>query len=114
MFDYVVCERKLKGSPNVSEWQTKCTPSQYMETYKINKDGKLWFLKVERRYKRDKSRVIGGYFERISEEWVECHDFTGSINFYGHDQSGKWWEVIGLFEDGKLVKSPKVVKGKEQ
>lgn len=44
MFDYIVCEYPLPGveHPEQYEWQTKDTPRQFLDYYRIDAEGQLW------------------------------------------------------------------------
>jgi hypothetical protein len=86
MFDYLICEMPLPDYPDfdkVYTFQTKCTPSQCMTTYKINKDGSLFVKKSEQKWVEDDS-LVGGHMEETDVKWVVCDNYTGQIVFYDY------------------------------
>lgn len=85
MFDNIICEHKLPGSPNVKEWQTKDTPDQYLSKYTITKDGCL---------NQDGKPL----------------DYTREIHFYGIDQAGRYREYRATFLHGNLVEKIKEIR----
>lgn len=93
LFDYVNCKYPLPvDGSNEREYQTKDTPSQYMDRYEIREDGQLWFI------------------EHGAEKPVFC-PMTGEIRFYtsvGHrpylrkGESDGWIEFSSYFVNGIL------------
>ncbi len=49
MFDYLICESPLlpQEHQSVAVWQTKDTPSQFLETYRISPDNRLIWEEVK-------------------------------------------------------------------
>lgn len=105
MFDYVTCQYPLEPLiANTFEFQTKDTPAQYLDRYKIDADGKLWhqlYDVVDRSDHNAKGwRRMVGLMTRINEHW-ERDEFTGEIRFYGGP--GKdWYEYSAYFVRGQL------------
>ena len=106
MFDNIKCEYPLPYIPQgiIDAWgdditfQTKDTPNQCLNLYKIGSDGKLYEQKVEGYWKDlellnentaaddTKEKPFGWFsplskYHETSREWVEIA-FNGSINFY--------------------------------
>ena len=84
------------------EYQTKDTPAQMLDNYKIE-NGQLWHENYECEWVKDESRFGGGYIKQFNQRWELCSDFDGVIRFY-RDDGGKWIEYKTVFIDGKLVK----------
>jgi hypothetical protein len=112
MFDNIICEYPLPGNPAVSEWQTKDTPTQYLDTYIIAADGQLWHEVYDVEDKSDPNatgwRRAAGCMTRVNQRREPVSDFRGSIDFYGDDAAGVWWEFSALFDDGKLLNMKKL------
>lgn len=128
MFDQIVCKYPLPIVwANELEYQTKDTPSQFMDNYEIREDGTLWHedYRIEDRSagskwlaeNPDKTRAdlpedlkgfngMSGILTHIPLGWNRIDDFLGEIRFYtslGSDHSG-WIEWSGYFEHGQLVR----------
>lgn len=122
MFDYIICEYPINAPDTVKEWQTKDTPAQYLETYKIDAQGNLWFLKVKREF-RDNGKPgidkLTGCMHKISEEWVKESNFRDAIEFYGGETINgkedlrKWWKYSAFFDDGKIINIKPICEGKQ-
>lgn len=86
LFDYLICEMPLPDYPDfdkVYTFQTKCTPSQCMTTYKILEDGRLFVKKAKHKWIKNDS-LVGGYMQEVDVEWVLCDHYTGQIVFYDY------------------------------
>lgn len=107
MFDYLRCEYPLPvDGANELEYQTKDTPSQFLENYKIEKDGTLSYesCRYEDRSDQTLSGImrLAGMMTRIVEGWEKVC-FTGEIRFYTTiEEDAKWIEFSSYFVDGKL------------
>jgi hypothetical protein len=99
------------------EYQTKDTPSQLLDNYKIeqNQDDGHWYLWHEEYdvdWIDDADRFGGGYMKQYNQRWVCCHDFDGEIRFYRHAlesqqkswEQNAWIEYKALFMDGRMLK----------
>lgn len=103
MFDYIT----YKGV----EYQTKDTPSQMIDNYKIEQDQTsghwmLWYEQYDAKWIDDDSSMgfFGGYMDRENIRWVCCEDFDGVIDFYTSDKKDGWIEYRALFMDGRMIK----------
>jgi hypothetical protein len=104
MFDYIICEYDI-DAPSGIEWQTKDTPSQYLDRYKIAADGKMWFEDYDTADLSDPNdpEDFIGCMSKINERWIEKPDFRGEVRFYGSDEQGQWWEYSALFDNGIII-----------
>jgi len=119
MFDYLMCEYPIDAPENVKQWQTKDTPSQYLDQYKIDAQGSLWHYTNERLLPGVKG--LGRVKVRTEFEWVKLEDFRGEICFSGFevingkDDYEKLWEYSALFDDGRIINikriSPAAIDG---
>ena len=102
MFDYI----NYKGE----EYQTKDTPNQMIDNYKIETDQEsgqeqLWVEEYECEYVKDEEHLLGGYFKQFNQRWVRCDNYDGLIRFYRPgDDKNTWIEYKALFMDGKIIK----------
>ena len=100
MFDYMHYESK--------EYQTKDTPSQFLDHYKIEVDQEsgqtfLWEENYEAEYVKDTESMFGGHIKRDNLRWEKCEKFDGLIRFYRFENK-VWDEYNALFMNGKLIK----------
>jgi len=89
MFDCIRFEYKLPKFHSLVEFQTKDTPAQCMENYRVSESGQL---------------MLNG--EKV--------DFSGDINFYANiENKGRWEQVEyqSIFWEGKLQKVKRINKG---
>ena len=107
MFDYVECEYSLPAGKGASVFQTKDTPAQMLDIYKIDADGLLWHEAYDIEDRSDPSaegldRFVG-CMTRVNKRWERCVNFTGEITFYNfiNDRTG-WLEYSAYFVDGML------------
>lgn len=135
LFDYVRCELPLEDCPDwLTEFQTKDTPRQYMDHYRIDDEGRLWEEQYETEDRSDPNATgltrLSGMMTRVNRRWVHLDDFDGVIDFY----SSNWRELsYGLtlirrgtgesfvrveyrvvFVDGKLAKGPVLTRREEE
>ncbi len=107
MFDWVEFEGQ--------QYQTKDTPRQLCDNYRIDELGRLW----EQQY--DTEWVVGegwfgGHLHQSNQRWVECQDFTGPMRFYREDRerggyrTDSWIEWNAEFKCGQMI-SLKLVEG---
>lgn len=110
MFDELRCERELPA-PNADGllFQTKDTPSQWLDSYVIRPDGTLWHQVYDTEDRSDPNaeglgRLIGS-MTRVNPRW-ESVPLTGEVCFYtggGYDTDNPWWlEFSAYFKDGQL------------
>ena len=102
MFDNI----EYKGE----EYQTKDTPAQLLDNYKIeqNQDDGHWYLWHEEYDTEweDHEGLFGGSIRQFNQRWVACQDFDGSLRFYRSDKDNRdrWIEYRSLFMDGRMLK----------
>ena len=110
MYDELICEYPLPlDGMNHLKFQTKDTPAQFLDLYKIDKDGHLWHEIYDIKDKSDPNaegpRRLFGCMARVNKRW-EKSNFTGEIRFYttiGDNHKG-WIEFSSIFLCGKLDK----------
>lgn len=114
MYDNFYCDYPLDcPCANVIDWQTKDTPAQSLDYYKIDEDGQLWHQEYDIEDQSDPNaeglgRILG-CATRVNERWVKVTDFSGAIRFYGFPDYGRmddvenWWEYEALLQEGKLL-----------
>lgn len=88
-----------------NEYQTKDTPNQSLDNYKIE-DDKLFVEEYDAEWVDEEGSMFGGYFRHSNQHWVHCHKFDGNITFYRNlDNTYKVWETYSaLFMDGVLLR----------
>jgi hypothetical protein len=105
MFDYI----NYKGE----EYQTKDTPKQLCDKYKIetdeNGDEYLWTEEYDAEWIVDENYFLGAYIKNSNERWERCDDFTGNIVFYRNvDKTYKKWnQYNAIFVKGKMIEITK-------
>jgi hypothetical protein len=111
MFDNLVAECELPAIGNTPRvFQTKDTPAQWLDTYKIDADGLLWHevYDIEDRSdpKADGLKSMVGSMTRVNKRWVRESGFTGEIVFYtfaDEKRQDGWLEYSAYITDGELV-----------
>lgn len=92
MFDSIRCDYPLPLPLEVvdilpdiynQEFQTKDLEN-LLDTYIINEDGELLWIKKEYRWKDDEDAFLKGYMETVKEEIVPSN-FHGTLNFYFYE-----------------------------
>ena len=102
------------------EYQTKDTPNQSLDNYKIEHDQDsghifLWREDYDAEWVEDEG-LFGGHLRQFNHRWVHCWDFDGNIRFYREDkerggwEKDAWIEHSALFMDGRLLR----IKSKER
>ena len=101
MFDWIEFEGK--------EYQTKDTPRQLCDNYRIDDLGRLWVEEYDAELVKDTAHFFGAYINQFNKRWVECQDFSGKVRFYredlergGHDQNA-WVEWEAEFKCGCMI-----------
>ena len=105
MFDYIQYEGK--------EYQSKDTPNQLCDRYKIERDHQNKLRLYHEAYKAEwikNEKTISGYEMKTSDHrWEHCNDFDGVINFYRQDRPIEAWvEYKALFMNGVALKLEKI------
>lgn len=90
MFDELQCKYPLSvDGANALLYQTKDTPSQYMDMYEIREDGTLWHEDYDVEDGSDPKAEPGslasilGMMTRVNKRWVQLPNFTGEIRLFG-------------------------------
>jgi hypothetical protein len=109
MFDTI----KYQGD----EYQTKDTPRQFCENYKIEVDQDsglpyLWLEEYDSEWVSEPDPFykfwLGGHMKTSNHHWVRCDDFDGTIYFYRVDEYKDWTEYKALFMNGQMIKIKKI------
>jgi hypothetical protein len=100
MFDHIrYCDR---------EYQTKDTPCQTLDNYKIEQDSEsgewyLWHEDYDAQWVEGQG-LFGGMIKQSNQRWVRCNDFDGLIRFYYYQSEQDQEEYQALFMDGRMLK----------
>ena len=90
------------------EYQTKDTPSQVLDNYKIEQDpeSKDWYLWREEYDAEwvDGDGFLGGEIKKNNCRWVLFKEFDGEIRFYYYRSDEDQEEYRALFMDGQMLK----------
>ena len=95
------------------EYQTKDTPNQALDNYKIEHDQDsghifLWREDYDAEWVDDEG-FLGGSMKTSNHRWVHCWDFDGNIRFYRTENEGETWiEYSALFMDGRLLRIKRI------
>ena len=124
LFDDIKCKYPLPvAGANKLDYQTKDTPSQFMDQYEIREDGTLWYEEYDiedyseySKWKKehpnepepDETKQPFGWkffgcLGKANKRWVQ-EKMSGEICFYtslGKDHSG-WLEFSAYFKNGQL------------
>jgi len=101
MFDWV----EFEGN----KYQSKDTPRQMLDQYKIDELGRLWVEEYDAEWINDASHLFGMYLDTKNHHWKWCDDFSGSLRFYRENQeqggysANAWIEYEALFKDGCMI-----------
>lgn len=125
MFDNITCEYPLPGDApaDVKAWtfQTKDTPAQMLEHYRITADGKLQHRDVRYEDRSDSTKEgierLVGMLTPIYGDWIDENDFVGKLSFYGSNvvasgpatytkdgEDSIWVEYEAVIVDGQLIR----------
>ena len=101
MFDHVLYQGR--------EYQTKDTPAQMLDNYKIEQDPEsgdwhLWYEEYDAEWIQDAGQMFGGSIKQSNHRWVCCDDFDGEIRFYYYKSHEDQEEYRALFMDGRMLK----------
>lgn len=100
MFDYLHYRDR--------EYQTKDTPAQMLDNYKIEQDPKsghwyLWREEYDAVWEENEG-LFGGTLKRYNLHWVRFDEFDGLIRFYYYRTEEDQEEYQALFMDGQMLK----------
>ena len=90
------------------EYQTKDTPAQLLDNYKIEND-QLWYEEYDAEWVETEG-LFGGGLKKSNERWVLCDSFDGLVRFYREDKekggykADAWIEYQALFMNGHMIK----------
>ena len=108
MFDEVICHYPLPW-PEVQDsiWQSKNTPSQYLDRYEIRSDGTLWLEAYTSRWEEDASSPLGFRLYRDDVHWVQVSDVGGELEIHtfvehADHPGGQWYRVLFWFRNGTV------------
>jgi hypothetical protein len=104
MFDWIEWEG--------NRYQTKDTPRQFCDNYRIDDLGRLWVEEYDVEWVKDSGHLLGAYIKQSNHRWVECRDFTGTMRFYRDNQDQRdidaekeynWQEWQAEFKCGCMI-----------
>lgn len=101
MFDWIEWEGQ--------QYQTKDTPRQFCDYYRISGCGELWVEEYDAEWVVDKDQFLGAYIEQKNKHWRECREFSGTIKFYREDKerggykNNAWIEWEAEFKSGLMI-----------
>ncbi len=85
------------------EYQTKDTPRQLLDNYKIDELGQLWVEEYDSEWVEDSGFMFGSGEKQSNHRWVLCPEFDGNLRFY-RGEGTDWVEYRALFMDGVMIK----------
>jgi hypothetical protein len=90
------------------EYQTKDTPEQSLDNYKIEQDPEsgawhLWHEEYDAEWVESEG-LFGGSIKQSNHRWICCDDFDGEIRFYYYRSNEDQEEYRALFMDGRMLK----------
>ena len=96
------------------QYQTKDTPRQALDNYKIEHDSDsghwhLWYEEYDAEWVEGEG-LFGGCIRQSNQRWVRCDDFDGVIRFYWYKSEQDQEEYQSLFMNGQMLKI-KVIHG---
>jgi hypothetical protein len=100
MFDWV----EFKGH----KFQTKDTPRQMLDEYRIDSLGQLWEQQYDSKW-AESDGLFGGHINQINQRWVECAEFSGCMRFYRENKEAGGWsadawiEYEAEFKNGQMI-----------
>lgn len=101
MFDWVEWEGR--------KYQTKDTPRQFCDEYRIDELGRLWVEEYDAEWVVDNDHFLGAYIEQKNKRWRECVEFSGPMRFYREDdergghKANAWNEWQAEFKSGLMI-----------
>ena len=90
------------------EYQTKDTPLQTLDNYKIEQDQDsghwyLWHEEYDAEWVEEEG-LFGGSIKQSNHRLIRCDDFDGEIRFYWYRTEEDQEEYRALFMDGQMLK----------
>ena len=85
------------------EYQTKDTPRQQLDNYKIDELGQLWVEEYDSEWVEDSCFMFGSGEKQSNHRWVLCPEFDGNLRFYRSEGTARV-EYRALFMDGVMIK----------
>jgi hypothetical protein len=103
IYDEIKFDYELPFNLTGSTFQTKDTPSQCLDNYKIDKDGVLWVERYNIEIDKNKfeNNEIRGLLKKINKIWVPLNNFIGGIKFYIYEDE-KLYVFSSYFVNGIL------------
>lgn len=102
MFDWVEWEGR--------KYQSKDTPNQMCDEYRIDELGRLWVEEYDAEWVRDETNTLFGMrMDTTNHRWRECVEFTGPMRFYREDEErgghkvNAWNEWQAEFKCGQMT-----------
>ena len=95
-FDYI----EYKGV----QYQSKDTPNQLMDNYKIDPNNMLYVEQYDFIWHEDVNSPNGYRGEKVNHRWSKCGSYEGTINFWRIDENGKRIGYSAFIFDGRIVK----------
>ena len=102
MFDWVEWEGQ--------RYQSKDTPNQLCDEYRIDSLGRLWVEEYDAEWVRDETNALFGMrLDTSNHRWRECVEFSGKIRFYREDkdrggfENSAWIEWEAEFKSGLMI-----------
>ena len=102
MFDWVEWEGR--------RYQSKDTPNQLCDEYRIDELGRLWVEEYDAEWVRDETNVLFGMrLDTTNHRWRECQEFSGTMRFYREDTergghaANAWKEWEAEFKCGQMT-----------
>jgi hypothetical protein len=85
MFDWIEWEG--------NQYQTKDTPNQMCDNYRISGCGELFVEEYDAEWVRDESNTLFGMrLDTSNHRWRECVEFSGKIRFYRENKESRGWD----------------------
>ena len=90
------------------QYQTKDTPAQMLDNYKIEQDQDsghwyLWREEYDAEWVEGEG-LFGGSIRQSNHRWIQCADFDGEIRFYYYQTDEDQEEYKAVFIDGRMLK----------
>lgn len=102
MFDWVEFEGK--------RYQSKDTPNQLCDEYRIDENGVLWVEEHDAEWVRDETNALFGMrLDTKNHRWRPCDEFSGKMRFYrenterGGWNTDAWTEFEAEFKSGLMI-----------
>lgn len=109
MYDELICEMPLPSTADVDSnmvydvFQSKTTPNQTLDQFRIDEDGYLWEFKYD-----TVPGINGQSYESTNHRWEFCHH-TGIITFTGYTKNSST-TFSAYFDNGVTDKISLIVE----